>query len=200
MYIQFSYHANCDFSAVFAATIDLATGREFTASSTCGLNGPQLYCSIYDTTSPEDDNGNGGRDCFTCDDTDPINSHSPRLLSDLDSNSTTTTTTGNNNITWWQAENGVENVTLELKLNALFTFSHLVMTFRSPRPATAVIERSRDFGLTYEPYQYYSNDCMSDFGMPDESTITTIDGVICTSNYTSLEPLTDGKVYIYTYS
>ena len=57
-----------------------------------------------------------------------------------------------------------------------------------------MIERSRDFGMTYEPYQYYSDDCMGDFGLPDQSSILTVDEVICTSDYTSIDPLTDGEV------
>ena len=167
---------------------DLAIGRTFTASSTCGLDGPKTFCSIeLPDNSTEEDDGNGGRGCFICDSSDPANSHPASFLSDLDSSAMPLRT-------WWQAENGVGDVTLELELEALFFFTHLVASFRLPRPAAAVIERSRDFGVTYEPYQYYSNDCEGDFGMPDRSSVRTVDEVICTSAYSSLQPLTNGEV------
>ena len=158
---------------------DLAMGRMFTASSTCGQDAPEGYCGL---SSPTD--GSGEQHCFTCDDDVPSEAHPARFLNDLDSSSRT----------WWQARNGVNNVTLELELEGLFVFTHLTITFRSPRPASAVIERSRDFGATYEPYQYYSNDCMGDFGMSNRSSIQTANEVICTSEYSSIEPLTNGEV------
>ena len=168
-------------SAVVVSSGDLGIGRTFTASSTCGLVGPQTYCVL----NPE----NGDRQCFTCDASEPAQSHPTTFLTDADSGAMS-------DRTWWQAENGLHNVTLELKLEALFSFSHLVITFCSPRPAAAVVERSRDFGATYQPYQFYSNNCEEDFGMPARSGVRTVDEVICTSEYSSIEPLTNGEVSI----
>ena len=159
---------------------DLAVGRTFTATSTCGLDGPEVYCELADPAE-----GSGGeRACFTCDGSDPDSLHPATFLTDDDLRGRT----------WWQAGNGVGSVTLELELEALFSFTRLVVTFRSPRPAAAVVERSRDFGVTYEPFQYYSDDCMGDFGLPDQSSIQTMDEVICTSEYSSINPITNGEV------
>lgn len=161
---------------------DLAVGRVFTASSTCGLDGPEEYCELVDPSS-----NSSSKQCFICDASDPENAHTVSDLNDADSRAMA-------NRTWWQARNGESNVTLTLDLGSLFFFTHLVITFRSPKPAAAVIERSRDFGQTYEPYQFYSNDCRGDFGMEDRSSIRTVDEVICTSEYSSIEPLTNGEV------
>ena len=109
-------------------------GRMFTASSTCGQDGPEAYCDLSNATY-----GSGDQHCFTCNDGVPSEAHPVRFLNDLDLSS------------WWQVRNGVNNVTLELELEGLFIFTHLTITFRSPRPASAVIKRSRDFGATYKP-------------------------------------------------
>ena len=185
-----TYHLPvCTFSYHFPGVLvigDLARGRTFTASSTCGLTGPQTFCSLEHINTTALDT-NGSVECFTCDSSDPEISHPARFLSD-------SPTAG----TWWQSETGIEDVALELQLEALFSFSEVVVTFRSPRPASLVVERSRDFGATYEPYRFYSNDCEGDFGMPDRSgVVTSADEVICTSQYSGIEPLTNGEVITY---
>ena len=126
-------------------------------------------------------------DCFLCDAGDPENSHNSSALNDRDSSTL-------ENRTWWQSENAIDEVSLQLNLEAEFYFSYFVLTFRSSRPAVAVVERSRNFGQTYEEYQFYSDDCAGDFGLPDRSTRNSIDEVICTSEFSDLQPLTGGEV------
>lgn len=152
---------------------NLAVGRTLTASSTCGFLSPESFCS--------------GSSCSVCDSSVPSQAHPPSMMADRDAVSSP-------NRTWWQSVNNVAPVTLELSLGATFFFTHMIISFRSPRPDAMVLEKSIDSGRSYQPIQYYSSDCVRDFNIPDTPFPNSSPTATCTSQFSSTEPRTNGEV------
>lgn len=51
--------------------------------------------------------------------------------------------------------------------------------FGSPRFKAAILETSRDGGKTFHPIQYFADDCMAYFNLPNDGEITEADAVNC---------------------
>ncbi len=148
------------------STGNIAIGRLISTTSTCGLSGDEQYCSRTDAGS-----------CSVCNSVDSTSAHPAHNMVDYDTQS------------WWQSQNNVENVTIELDFEKLFFFTHVLVSFRSLRPALMSLEKSNDGGVSYEHVMSYSVDCAME-DMP------------CTSSYSLPTPgdvsLLDNHLFIMT--
>ncbi|KAK5600881.1 hypothetical protein CRENBAI_008041 [Crenichthys baileyi] len=98
--------------------------------------------------------------------------------------------------TWWASGRGhKEQDEIRLDLETKFCLSHVVLVFRSPRPASMVIERSADFGITWEALRVFAHNCRVEFNLDDDLNRP---GSLCTSRYSSPQPCSGGEVILRT--
>ncbi|KFW72703.1 Laminin subunit beta-3, partial [Pygoscelis adeliae] len=137
----------CSQAACYPAAGDLLLGRahHLRASSTCGLTKPETYCTPH---------GEWSMRCCRCDSRLPHTYNGHRVENVLSS-------AGHSR--WWQSQSGIKRVSLQLDLDQTFQLSSILLHFRSPLPAAMLIERSTDFGKTWEVYQYLASDCATAF-------------------------------------
>ncbi|NXJ11488.1 LAMB3 protein, partial [Odontophorus gujanensis] len=137
----------CSHGACYPPVGDLLVGRgqHLAASSTCGLTKPETYCTPH---------GEWNMRCCKCDSRLPHARNGHRVANVLSSAG---------RARWWQSQSGMENVYLQLDMDQEFQLSSVVLDFRSPLPAAMLIERSTDFGKTWEVYQYMASDCAAAF-------------------------------------
>ncbi|XP_044042815.1 netrin-4 isoform X1 [Siniperca chuatsi] len=163
---------------------NLALGRRVLTQTVCGNNGTELYCSYSD---PNANLACSAAKCAKCNAGLPLLSHLAGAMSD---------SSFRHPNTWWQSAEGVESETVQLDLEAEFYFTHLIIVFRSPRPAAMTLERSQDFGRTWKMLQYYASNCSAAFGLEEGKAGAGAgrDGAICTSKYSGAYPCNRGEV------
>lgn len=123
--------------------------------------------------------------CFSeCDVSNPDLAHPPKLMFDQEDNGP---------VTYWQSvtwkkypEPLLANITLSWNKSIQLT-ENIVITFEAGRPTTMILEKSLNYGRTWQPYQYYAEDCMEAFRMEaknvrDLSPVTALQ-IICTEDY-----------------
>lgn len=67
----------------------------------------------------------------------------------------------------------------------------------SPRPGVWILERSKDFGKTWRPWQYFADtpsDCMNYFNTPADEKLVTDNQILCTTEFSKIVPLSNGEV------
>ncbi|NXS91471.1 LAMB4 protein, partial [Jacana jacana] len=179
---------DCDAGSCHPAVGDLLLGRskQLTASSTCGMNSPQKYCIIGYLEAEQK--------CFLCDSRHPYNpytQHNSHMIENV-----ITTFEPDRKKKWWQSENGINHVSIRLDLETLFQFSHLILTFKTFRPAAMLVERSTDFGQTWKAFRYFAQDCAASFPNISSHPAKGVGDVVCDSRYSDIEPSTEGEVVL----
>ncbi|XP_035281911.1 netrin-4 [Anguilla anguilla] len=179
----------CDGRACNPRMGNLALGRRVLTQSVCGYNSTEPYCSYPDATAagapaPAAAGGScAAPKCGKCNAAQPHLAHLAAAMAD---------SSFRHPDTWWQSAEGAEVETVQLDLEVEFYLTHLIVVFRSPRPAAMALERSRDFGRTWTPLGYFAANCTAAFGL--EEGVAGPDGAACTSKYSGAFPCTRGEV------
>ncbi|XP_018608066.1 netrin-G2 isoform X3 [Scleropages formosus] len=140
---------------------------------TCG-DPPERFCTLENPYLCSDE----------CDASNPDLAHPPQLMQDRERSGL---------ITYWQTitwrrypEPLLANISLSWNKSLELT-DDIQITFEYGRPTIMVLDKSMDNGRTWQPYQFYADDCMDAFGMPprkvQELTATNVTRVICTEQY-----------------
>ncbi|XP_064415550.1 netrin-G1 isoform X1 [Latimeria chalumnae] len=140
---------------------------------TCG-DPPETYCTLENPYMCNNE----------CDASTQELAHPPELMYDPE---------GRNPMTFWQSTSWKKypkplliNITLSWNKTIELT-DDIVITFESGRPEQMIIEKSLDYGQTWQPYQFYATDCLEAFRMEPKTThdLTqhTVLNIICTEEY-----------------
>ncbi|XP_066240429.1 laminin subunit alpha-5 isoform X1 [Saccopteryx leptura] len=194
--------ADGDFS-LHPPYFNLAEGARIAASATCGEEAPargaprpteDLYCKLVGGPVAGGDPNQTiqGQYCDICTAGNTNKAHPVSNAVDGTER-------------WWQSpplSRGLEynQVNVTLDLGQVFHVAYVLIKFaNSPRPDLWVLERSTDFGHTYQPWQYFASsrrDCLERFGVQTLERITRDDDVICTTEYSRIVPLENGEVVV----
>ncbi|TMS36987.1 hypothetical protein L596_004022 [Steinernema carpocapsae] len=196
--------------------MNIAYGRPVTASSTCGeVNGQPIrekYCNIAGSSDyvPDDSQPimedpsmirearakkqtfvQGGQNCGFCEANSTKYAHPAENMVD-------------GTAAWWQSppiSRGTQynfiNITIDLE-QEFHVSSVWIQMANSPRPAAMVFERSTDYGKTYVPWQYFAEnpaECYRRFNLQEGKNIETDDEVICSQDFTRIQPLVNGEIF-----
>lgn len=147
--------------------VNAAYGNPVQASSVCGASRPEHFCEINrDGTLSE---------CNVCDNSRAETRFPASALTDLNNP---------NNVTCWRSASvpvpadvdiaPPDNVTLTLSLGKKYELTYVTLSFcpKSPRPDSLAIYKSSDFGQTWQPFQFYSSQCLKFYGRPDRAKIS----------------------------
>ncbi|TRY95038.1 hypothetical protein DNTS_004676 [Danionella cerebrum] len=119
-----------------------------------------------------------------CDASNPDLAHPPQLMADRERSGL---------ITYWQTVTWQRypaplqaNITLSWNKTLELT-DDIHITFEYGRPTVMVLEKSLNFGRTWQPFQYYADDCVDAFNMPSrrvrDLNAANATRVVCTEQY-----------------
>ncbi|XP_029016803.1 netrin-G2 isoform X7 [Betta splendens] len=154
---------------------------------TCG-NPPERFCTLENPYLCSDE----------CDASSPDLSHPPQMMGDKERGGL---------ITYWQTvtwsrypEPLLANITLSWN-KSLEVVDDIIVTFEYGRPTSMVLEKSLDKGVTWQPYQFYSDDCLETFGMSPKRVSdlapSNLTRVICTEQYSRWVGAKEEKTVVF---
>ncbi|XP_061764236.1 uncharacterized protein ntng2b isoform X10 [Nerophis ophidion] len=140
---------------------------------TCG-NPPERFCTLENPYLCSDE----------CDASNPDLAHPPQLMQDRERNGL---------ITYWQTvtwrrhpEPLLANISMSWN-KSLELSDDIQVTFEYGRPTIMVLDKSMDHGRSWQPYQYFADDCLDTFNMPPKRvrdlSPANVTRVICTEQY-----------------
>lgn len=130
-------------------------------NSTCGDPPSPYSLGTYMSTEKEFDFMNLNT-CCICNSSDPDNAHYPELMTDFSDGIET----------WWQSENDVSPVSIEIDLGTEVQVHAILFNFISFKPNGFYIEKSSDNGKTFEPFHYFAHDCLEMYMIDPEKQLT----------------------------
>lgn len=73
-------------------------------------------------------------------------------------------------------------MSIEIDFRHLYEISFVYMRFCGPMPHAMIIYKSSDAKKTWQPYQYYANNCIQQFGIEPDRALTRLneDEPLCT--------------------
>uniref|UniRef100_A0A4W3HWE3 Netrin G1 n=1 Tax=Callorhinchus milii TaxID=7868 RepID=A0A4W3HWE3_CALMI len=142
-------------------------------SITCGTPA-ETYCTLENPYMCNNE----------CDASTPELAHPPELMLDHE---------GRIPNTFWQSVSWknyprplLVNITLSWNKTIELT-EDIIITFESERPEQMILEKSLDYGQTWQPYQFYAADCLNAFRMEPKTvhdlTQKSVLDIICTEEY-----------------
>ncbi|CAM2098554.1 unnamed protein product [Caretta caretta] len=136
----------------------------------------------------------GEQKCFLCDSRYPYNPYTHPNSHPIEN--VLTTFEPDRKKKWWQSENGIDHVSIRLDLETLFQFSHLILTFKTFRPAAMLVERSTDYGHTWKIFRYFAQNCAESFPNIPSGPAKGVGDIVCDPRYSDVEPSTEGEVVL----
>ncbi|CAG9561504.1 unnamed protein product [Danaus chrysippus] len=146
--------------------VNAAFGNPVVASSICGRRGPEKLCDPPGDQNPENS-------CRVCDASRQDKRNPPAHLTDLNNP---------HDVTCWRSaalppasyDSPPDNVSLTLSLGKKYELTYVSLQFcpKAARPDSVAIYKSADYGVTWQPFQFYSSQCRRVYGRPNKATVT----------------------------
>lgn len=140
--------------------ISFTLGRAPVVNSTCG-DPPESFCLVKLVSDQL------GNECsYECNASDPALAHPAEHMTDFFLETEPT---------WWQSRNGIyrpRTVVINITLGSLVQVQSVVFQFPSLKPDSFYILKSTDNGRSYEPWHYFSRDCITRYGINPQADLT----------------------------